>query len=197
MKLWELDCPACEDHLRHDPHWSSTVSEVPETFDEQKAREDFEKRGARDKDAIMTLALARLAGIDPDLLPASLTTMVSGAKAHVPQTVNCPAGHANGLDARFCSQCGRPVSAAAQPPAPAAQSTPEPSFNLPPTPKDPEPPAPVSAPPSVPWPSNTAMRKMGKDDLASVAKEHGVHVAPAVNRADLLNSLIEAANAAR
>ena len=194
-KTWRLDCPACEDHLRHDPHWSSTVSDIPETHDEKLAREDFEKRGAKDKDAILTLALAKLAGIDPDILPASLTQMVSGAKAHVPQTVNCPAGHPNGLDARFCSQCGQPVGAPAQVVAPVAQSAPAPPLERVLAPEDPEPSAPVSAPPSLPWPSNTAMRSMKRDDLAMVAIEH--HEDSSGTRADLLTRLIEAANAGR
>ena len=92
---WGLDCPPCEDFLRtrNPDQWSVTVSEIPETHDETKAREDFEKRGAKDKDAIMTLALARLAGIDASELPDSLTRMVSGARAHVPAEMECPKGH--------------------------------------------------------------------------------------------------------
>lgn len=185
--VWEVTCPQCSDHLRNDALWSDTISDIPETHDEQKAREDFEKRGAKDKDAILTLALAKLAGVDPDLLPASLTQMVSGAKAHVPQTMDCSQGHPNALDASFCSQCGERIYAPgeaprvipAQPPGPAAESAPEPP----------------SAPQGVPWPSNTAMRNADKPNLARIAREHGLD--DSGTRADLLNRLIEAANAAR
>ena len=64
-KLWKLDCVMCENHLRTDPLWSTTVSEIPETYDEKSTREDWEKRGAQDRDAIMPLLLAKLAGVDP------------------------------------------------------------------------------------------------------------------------------------
>lgn len=121
---WQLDCPPCEDHLRHDPHWSATASEIPETHDETKAREDFDRRGARDKDAIMTLALARLAGIAASELPESLTRMVSGAPLHVPVQgqVECPAGHAQAPGHKFCGECGQPMSG---PPAAALAAVPQ------------------------------------------------------------------------
>jgi hypothetical protein len=104
--LWTLNCPPCEDVLRHDPHWSPTVTEIPETYDEVKAREDFDKRGAKDKDAILTLALARLAGISAAELPGSLTRMISGVPAHVPGTVECPSGHIQAPGQKFCGECG-------------------------------------------------------------------------------------------
>ena len=90
---WVLDCPGCEDFLRHDSGWAVTAAEIPETYDETKQREDFDKRGAKDKDAILTLALARLAGIGSDELPESLTRMISGVPAHVPAELECPNGH--------------------------------------------------------------------------------------------------------
>lgn len=110
--LWYIECEACENFLRHDPHFSVTAAEIPETFDEAKAREDFEKRGAKDKDAILTLAIARLAGIDSSMLPESLTRMISGAPLHVPGMqvaagqIVCPAGHANAAGKKFCGDCG-------------------------------------------------------------------------------------------
>ena len=105
-KVWGIDCPQCSDHLRHDPHWSSTIEEVPETYDETKVRENFEKRGAKDKDAILTLALARLAGIDSSQLPDSLTRMVTGVRAHVPGMLECPSGHEQPTGQKFCGECG-------------------------------------------------------------------------------------------
>lgn len=49
VDLWQLTCSrGCEDVLRADPLWSSTISEVPETYDEQIVREDAEKRGKLD-----------------------------------------------------------------------------------------------------------------------------------------------------
>jgi hypothetical protein len=108
-KNWPLDCSPCEDHLRHDSHWSPTPVEVPETYDEAKARENFEKRGAKDKDAILTLALARLAGIEPSELPESLTRMISGVPAHVPGQMVCGSGHGNPPGQAFCGDCGAPM----------------------------------------------------------------------------------------
>jgi hypothetical protein len=120
-KVWALDCPPCENHLRHDPQWGTTPAEIPETYDETKAREDFDKRGARDKDAILTLALARLAGIGPDELPESLTRMISGVPAHVPGQMECPQGHGQPAGRKFCAECGSPMHGT---PAAAAISAP-------------------------------------------------------------------------
>ena len=103
-KVWELNCHSCANHLRHDPHWSPTIADLPETFDEQNARESFEKRGAKDRDAVLAMALARLAGVE---LPESLTRMISGVPGHVPGTVEC-AGCGNGQPPgmKFCGECG-------------------------------------------------------------------------------------------
>ena len=217
-KIWEERCPKCSDYLRNDPHWSATVSDIAETHDEALAREDFEKRGARDKDAIMTLALAKLAGVDPDLLPASLTQMVSGAKAHVPQTVNCPEGHPNAVDAKFCSACGRLIGEALPPVAAptgggaggggnvqvtvrhaesATVSPPEP----PPAPKPPaepeRPPAPAQKPPApvAVLPSNTKMRTLKAGELKIHAGNAGLDTEG--TREQLLNRLIEHNNATK
>ena len=110
-KIWPLNCPQCENHLRSDPLWSATIAEIPETHDERVSREDFDKRGAKDKDAILTLALARLAGIGTAELPESLTRMISGVPAHIPGQVECPQGHAQPAGQKFCGQCGSPMSA--------------------------------------------------------------------------------------
>jgi SAP domain len=113
VQLWKLDCEACADYLRSDAHWSVTSSEIPETHDEKVAREDFERRGAKDKDAIMTLAIAKIAGIDPSQLPESLTRMISGQPLHIPVQgqMECPSGHAQRAGQKFCGECGAPMSA--------------------------------------------------------------------------------------
>jgi hypothetical protein len=160
---------------------------LPETFDETKSREDFERRGAKDKDAIMTLAIARLAGVDPGELPDSLTRMISGAKAHLPQTVDCPDGHPNVPDQKFCGECGKPVRGT--PPLP----PPAPADALPPDTLTPSV-VPQSAP-TAPLPSNTRMRGMKREDLAALATDAGIDAGG--TRTDLLDRLIAANNAAK
>ena len=54
-KIWALTCVQCENYLRADPLWSTTVAEIPETHDEQSEREDYEKRGANDIQTMMAL----------------------------------------------------------------------------------------------------------------------------------------------
>lgn len=50
-ETWGLQCNrGCEDILRKDPLWSTTISEVPETYDEKVVREDNEKRGKMDQE---------------------------------------------------------------------------------------------------------------------------------------------------
>ena len=185
-QLWSLDCPACEDHLRGDPLWSSTVAEIPETHDEAKDREDFEKRGAKDKDAVMTLAIARLAGVDPAALPESLTRMISGAQAHIPQTVDCPQGHANPVGQRFCGDCGLPVGG---PPAAVTNGAAPPD-------SAPQPVVRAETAPALPaLPSNTKMRGMKREDLVALAA--GAGVGTGGSRQDVLDRLIAANNAVK
>ncbi len=105
-ELWELDCPACSDHLRHDPLWSTTLSEIPETHDEGKAREDFDRRGARDKDQVLAMALAKLAGVE---LPESLLRPITGNMPRAVALMECPSGHPGKPGAKFCAVCGQPM----------------------------------------------------------------------------------------
>ena len=111
---WGLACPPCEDFLRKNnaDQWSATLSEIPETYDEKLAREDFEKRGARDKDALMTLIMAKAVGIDPSQLPDSLTRMVTGIPLHIPVQgqLECVNGHPSPAGKKFCGDCGAPMS---------------------------------------------------------------------------------------
>ena len=111
-KVWTLNCPPCENHLRHEPTWSTTLSEIPETYDEKLAREDFDKRGARDKDQVLALALAKLAGVE---LPESLLRPITGNLPQAVALMECPAGHPGKPGSRFCATCGvamqQPVNA--------------------------------------------------------------------------------------
>lgn len=131
---WNLNCHPCENYLRVHmaDQWSVTTSEIPETHDETKVREDFDKRGAKDRDNLMLILMANAAGVQ---LPASLTRMISGVPAHVPATtalLECPGGHAQPAGMKFCGECGQLMSQPAakaslpgprqpaQPPAPPA-----------------------------------------------------------------------------
>lgn len=113
--VWKLDCPQCEEFLRTDPLWTSTLSELPETYDEVKSREDFERRGALDRDQVMALAMAKLAGVE---LPDTMRRPISGLAPHVPAIggakMVCDAGHDNEPGMKFCGECGIPLRTSAK-----------------------------------------------------------------------------------
>lgn len=69
-KVWALDCPPCEDFLRSDSLWSTQVTTIPETLDEENARKDVEKRGAVEQAQSVADALGQLAKLGD--LPAVL-----------------------------------------------------------------------------------------------------------------------------
>jgi hypothetical protein len=69
-KVWALTCAPCEDHLRSDKLWSSQVTTIPETMDEENARKDVEKRGAVEQAQSVADALGQLAKLGD--LPAVL-----------------------------------------------------------------------------------------------------------------------------
>jgi hypothetical protein len=123
-KIWTLDCLQCSDHLRHDPHWSATLSEIPETHDEQKSREDFTKRGAADRDQVMALALAKIAGVD---LPETLRFALTGNMPDTPveAMLECPNGHPGKPGSKFCAQCGEAMQQPANATPPAAVLCPD------------------------------------------------------------------------
>lgn len=133
VKLWSLTCHSCEDHLRADPLWSSTISEIPETYDEKSKREDEERRGQREQADATAHALERLAHLGD--LPTVLGKMVELMTGQTPvaaiQAENaiahlCRNGHANRADSKFCGECGANMTDAAnvQPKA-AIEGTPE------------------------------------------------------------------------
>lgn len=120
VKLWKLDCPQCGDHLRSDPLWSSTVSEIPETYDEKVKREDQERRGQREQADATAHALERLAQLGD--LPSVLGKMVELMTGNTPvaaiQGENniahlCRNGHANRAGTKFCGECGADMADAA------------------------------------------------------------------------------------
>lgn len=113
-QVWELSCTQCEIFLATSPNWARTLSEVPETPDEENARKDFEKRGALDRDQVMALAMAKLAGVD---LPETMRRPISGLKPHLAVTgakVVCEAGHDNEPGMKFCGECGASLRAPAK-----------------------------------------------------------------------------------
>lgn len=130
-KMWALDCPGgCENHLRHDPMWSTNPVEVPETHDEKVSRERNEKTGKLDRDNQMQQALIQLSRLGD--LPAALEMLVtqfSGGPALPPVAgfLECVNGHATAAPAKFCAECAAPLSV----PTPAAAITAPPA---PPTP---------------------------------------------------------------
>lgn len=106
VDVWELTCEPCSAYLRTDPLWAATLSEVGETPDEKLTREDFEKRGTYDRDAVMAMAMAKLAGVE---LPETLRRPLTGLKPHIAVTsgkVVCEAGHDNEPGSKFCGECG-------------------------------------------------------------------------------------------
>lgn len=64
---WGLDCPACENHLRSDPHWNINLSEVPETPDEERVRLDREKKGQTNQQDLLVAAILAIAQSQQEL----------------------------------------------------------------------------------------------------------------------------------
>lgn len=133
VKLWALTCEAgCENHLRHDPQWSTTIAELPEAYDEKIRREDFEKRGALDERKLMAMALAKMTGID---IPDTIVGAITGMMPHIEGVLECPNGHGNAAGKKFCGDCGSPMSG----PVPkAALDGPQQPAQPPPAPPSPE-----------------------------------------------------------
>jgi hypothetical protein len=115
VQPWGVSCPECEPYLRTDKQWAATVDDIPPTHDEKKAAEKFRERGQQDKDALLVLAMSRMAGVSAAEIPPTLTKMLTGLPAHVPGVTVCSTGHENMPGSRFCRQCGtsmaRPAAA--------------------------------------------------------------------------------------
>ena len=113
VAVWALDCPACERFLESDPHWSKTVAEIPQTLDEDLAAKQYEKIGAQQQAALLTTAVARLAGLESAEISPVIRGMLSGQRPSLGPVLVCPAGHAGNVPgSKFCAQCGSPLSAA-------------------------------------------------------------------------------------
>ena len=106
VKLWALTCPQCEDHLRHDPLWSGTINELPETYDEQIERERREKNASAEQEKALGNLPGNLAGALGPALAAALAPLLGLAQA---QAVSCTAGHPNTAGVKFCGECGSPM----------------------------------------------------------------------------------------
>ena len=122
VQPWALTCAACEPYLeRTDGRWSKTVDGIRETFDETLAREAWETRGIKDRDALLAVAMARMAGVSQSQIPPTVQRMISGLQPHIPVAgeMICPKGHANVPGGRYCAHCGAQMSA----PAPSAALT--------------------------------------------------------------------------
>ena len=110
-KHFALTCSPCEGFLkeRASDIWASTLADIAETPDETKGREDFQKRGATDRDNVLAIALAKMAGVE---LPQTIRQAISGASPALPAIAGimvCEAGHDCEPGSRFCSECGSPM----------------------------------------------------------------------------------------
>ena len=109
MKTWKLECALCEPYLSTDPLFSTSLADLPETPDEVKGSEDFAKRGATDRDNVLAIAMAKLAGVE---LPQTIRQAISGASPALPAIAGimvCEQGHDCEPGSRFCTECGSPM----------------------------------------------------------------------------------------
>jgi hypothetical protein len=107
VKTWKLECGVCEPYLAKDPLFATSLADLPETPDETKGREDFAKRGATDRDNVLALAMAKLAGVE---LPQTIRQAISGASPEIHAAIAgkmvCENGHDNEPGSKFCQECG-------------------------------------------------------------------------------------------
>jgi hypothetical protein len=112
VRIWELTCPTCENHLRADPTWSPTTAKIPETFDEQQAREALEQKGELERQD----ALFRFLESDQEFksqltqLMGLMTGQQKTPSNAIPGGVECANGHANTPGVKFCGECGTSMS---------------------------------------------------------------------------------------
>ncbi len=116
VAVWALDCPACEGFLQGDPMWSKTVADIPLTLDEDLAARQYERIGAQQQSALLTAAVARLAGFDGAEISPFVKGTISGQRPALGPVMTCPAGHAGNVPgSKFCAACGAALSAVASP----------------------------------------------------------------------------------
>ena len=136
-KVFKLDCPPCESHLKgdskprklvyelnkatgapvrqarvpdSDPMWSSTPDTIPLTPDEARVNEVRQERGAQQIQMIQALAALRATGID--MPPEALWLLERELPAGVLKgTMVCANGHDNPSGLKFCGECGMSMAA--------------------------------------------------------------------------------------
>jgi|SRR5277367_705710 len=122
VKIWKLACSQCQGYLANDPLWSGNLADIPSTPDEERGKENADILFARNRDDVMTMALARIAGMPAgDLMKnVAIQTAEQG-------TVRCSDGHDNFPTAHFCGECGIQLGVIKQPVSTAAVTAEAPS----------------------------------------------------------------------
>jgi hypothetical protein len=110
-ETWELNCPQCAEYLETDPLWASNLADVPPTYDEKRGEESANFTFTKNRDDILTMALAKIAGLDTGDL---MSRIKAQGAAH--SLVKCPAGHDNFTGTKFCGECGAALSAGVKKP---------------------------------------------------------------------------------
>jgi hypothetical protein len=100
-ETWELNCPQCAGYLETDPLWANNLADVPPTYDEKRGEESANFTFTKNRDDILTMALAKIAGLDTGDL---MSRIKAQGAAH--SLVKCPAGHDNFTGTKFCGECG-------------------------------------------------------------------------------------------
>jgi hypothetical protein len=109
-ETWELSCPQCREYLSTDPLWSSTLADVPVTYDEKRQEESANFTFTKNRDDIMTMALAKIAGLDTGGMLAGIA-----ARTATHGTVKCERGHDNFAGVKFCGECGGKITSGTEP----------------------------------------------------------------------------------
>jgi hypothetical protein len=171
---WGLECLPCEDYLRvhNSDQWSATLTDIPATYDETRAREQAEKSGKLDRENQLAAAIIELGKLGqlPAALGQVLAPMLGAAGVPLAGMLECAAcGGAQAPGMRFCGNCGQPMS---HPAAAGALSAPE-------RPAEPVPPEDRQR--------SVRLRDARLDELQALARLAGVD--PEGKRPDLISRL--------
>lgn len=138
-KVFQLDCPPCESHLRGDrrqkklvyekdgktgqilrqarvadgdPMWSSTPDSAPLTPDETRTNEVRSERGRMQIEMLQALAALRSTGVE--VPPEAMWLLERELPAGVLKgTIVCASGHDVAAGTKFCPECGISMAAKA------------------------------------------------------------------------------------
>ncbi len=138
-KVFQLDCPPCESHLRGDrkpkklvyetdkktgqvirqarvsdadPMWSSTPDSVPLTPDETRTNQVRSERGRMQIEMLQALAALRSTGVE--VPPEAMWLLERELPAGVLRgTIVCANGHDSPAGLKFCGECGVSMAAKA------------------------------------------------------------------------------------